>query len=639
MKSKIEKWLASLKWIDGSALQIEEYRLDLFRKAFSTNLLGRRKFNMVLSGRGKKNHKSCDLTLAGLFSLTMTKAAQGNDVLLIANSEDQAGDDLDLARKIVAANPHLLAGLEPLSKEIRRRDGRGVMRVLPANNVAGMHGKSACMVGYDEIHGMTDWSIMEALQPDPTRECLVWITSYDSILDVEGAPLHDLKKIGMSGEDPRMLFSWYSAEHCTDPNFAHLPPEQRANPSMASWNDPDYLDQQRRRLPSSRFRRLHLNLPGSIQGAFFSQDMVDAAIVKGRSILDPMPGISYLAAVDMSGGSSDDATLSISYWDGGKSIVVGVWEQDGSTPFNPRVDAVAKFAAICKRYGCSSIYGDDYAGQVFKNDFADCGITYVSVKRSKSDFYEGLEVLFNAKQVELPGVPKLRRQLLTLVRKGATIDHPSGQHDDWATSAAIAANLVNPNMEIGGADGWLRFYAQQIEARDHEAERLKRLQEQPASRMTADMDDIRAPGPDFGFSLNPAPLLMVKVPPQIAAEGRVRSWRKIGDDTFTEMTRVEAAQWMQNPVWAGLNPDIARQLAGAEMQRIDYVTVMVPPEIAASTVTDVDGREYRVEIKNGRGVVRVPADAARQLLNSGAPSCVPWHRENTFLAARIGACR
>ena len=67
----------------------------------------------------------------------------------------------------------------------------------------------------------------------------------------------------MAQGDPRMLFSWYSGDYCTDPAFADLDPERRANPSMDSWDDPNYLDQQRRRLPANIFKRLHLNLPGS----------------------------------------------------------------------------------------------------------------------------------------------------------------------------------------------------------------------------------------------------------------------------------------------------------------------------------------------------------------------------------------
>jgi hypothetical protein len=123
------------------------------------------------------------------------------------------------------------------------------MMVLPSQNVSAMHGKSAALIAYDEIHGMAEWSILEALR----------------ILDVEGAPLHDLKKIGMSGKDAKLLFSWYSADFTTDPEAANLPPEERANPSWQSWKEGlGYLGTQRRRLPSSRFRRLHLNLPGAV---------------------------------------------------------------------------------------------------------------------------------------------------------------------------------------------------------------------------------------------------------------------------------------------------------------------------------------------------------------------------------------
>jgi hypothetical protein len=284
----VTDFLAGLNWIDGTPLRIEPYRMNLFQRAFELGSNGLPIYTMVLSGRAKKNNKSLDMTLGDLFCLTCRESPQGSDVLLIANTEDQAGDDLDLAKKLVGINPDLAADLEVLSKEIRRKDGRGTMRVIPSQNAVAAHGKTATYIGWDEIHGFQNWDLMEALQPDPTRACLQWVTSYDSILDVEGAPLYDLKQIGKAGSDPRMLFSWYSADYCSDADFAHLPPEDRANPSMASWPEGRaYLDQQRARLPASRYRRLHLNLPGAVQGSFFSQDMVDAAIAPGRDVLDP----------------------------------------------------------------------------------------------------------------------------------------------------------------------------------------------------------------------------------------------------------------------------------------------------------------------------------------------------------------
>ena len=82
-----------------------------------------------------------------------------------------------------------------------------------------------------------------------------------------------------------MFFSWYSAEFCTDPDYADAEPEARANPSMPSWGNPTYLAQQRRRLPSHKFRRLHLNLPGMPDGAFLDAGRVTDAVVEGRKVL------------------------------------------------------------------------------------------------------------------------------------------------------------------------------------------------------------------------------------------------------------------------------------------------------------------------------------------------------------------
>jgi hypothetical protein len=100
---------------------------------------------------------------------------------------------------------------------------------------------------------------------------LTWVTSYAGIRHAPGIPLYDFMKIGRAGSDPRMFFSWYGADFCTDASFGDgMAPEARANPSMASWGNDGYLEQQRRRLPTHRFRRLHLNLPGAPDGAAFS---------------------------------------------------------------------------------------------------------------------------------------------------------------------------------------------------------------------------------------------------------------------------------------------------------------------------------------------------------------------------------
>ena len=293
--------------------------------------------------------------------------------------------------------------------------------------------------------------LLEALTTDPTRtDSLTWITSYDTLFNVPGVPLYDLKRLGVAGGDPRMLFSWYSGgELCTDPAFAALPPEERANPSMASWPDGTaYIEQQRARLPSGRFRRLHLNLPGSPEGAAFDQAKILGCVVPGRKQLPPEEGCRYTATVDMSGGSSDDAVLCISHMEGRVSVIDLIQKQIGPPPFDPRA-AIGQFCATLKTYRVLRVYGDAFAGQTFRNDFMARGISYMVRTASASDLYERLEPVLNAAELELPDHPLTIEQAVTLVWKGPRITHESGSHDDHINAVALAVAVLREQQQQG----------------------------------------------------------------------------------------------------------------------------------------------------------------------------------------------
>jgi hypothetical protein len=428
------------------------YRREIFTKALDqVDANGRPIFSMVLAGRAKKNWKSADLILAALYKLCIPHQVQGNDCLILANDEGQANDDLSLAKKLVAINPDLSAELEPLQKEIRRRDGRGSLKILPARDAVGAHGKTAIFTGYDEIHGYKNYDLIEALAPDPTRTApLTWITSYQTIYNTPGIPLFDLFEAGRAGSDERMLFSWYSGDFCTDPDFAELEPEQRANPSMSSWAEgTGYLEQQKRRLPTHKFRRLHLNMPGAPNGAFLDQGNIISATVNARKFLLFEESIVYHAFVDMSGGSIDDAVLAIAHWDGKHAILDAIAAQNGSPPFDPRA-AVIKFANLLRQYNCTVVTGDSYAGHTFALDFESQGIRYRKSGKDKTAIYEAFEPRLNAGEVELLDVAKLREQLMCLVVRGRNIDHEPGGHDDWANAACGALGLAADNARRRG---------------------------------------------------------------------------------------------------------------------------------------------------------------------------------------------
>ena len=448
-----------LVWIDGRPLldTIEAYRRRILVDVlFTFGIDGAPMFNMGLFGRAKKNWKTSDLVLACLYRFLAWPCAAGNDAFLVANDEAQAGDDLALVKKLFAANPELAKRVTVFQKEIARKDGRGVLRILPARDIAGAHGKTYLFAGYDEIHSYRSHDLFEALAPDPTRaDVLTWITSYAGIRHAPGIPLYDLMQTGKRGDDPRMYFSWFGGDYTTDQPPADdtsATPEQRANPSMASWGNSGYLETQRRRLPTHKYRRLHLNLPGAPDGAAFDGDKVMNAIVTGRKSLAHEPGRRYHAFTDLSGGSSDEAVLAISHHDAARKVAVLdlILSQTGKPPFNPR-HAVKKFAAVLKDWGISTVTGDAYAGQTFRTDFLELGIDYVVCSESTSQLYEALEPRLNAGEVELPDEGKLQEQLLTLVWRGSKIDHQSGDHDDWAAACAGAIWLAS------AASGYLDY--------------------------------------------------------------------------------------------------------------------------------------------------------------------------------------
>jgi hypothetical protein len=235
------KFFSKLKWIDERALTdvIESYRRDIFERALYAFDGERPKYNLVLTGRAKKNWKSADLILAALYRLLAWKSPGGNQCYALANDLDQANDNLELAKKIVEVNPPIRDFVAVKQNVIERKDGKGFFEILPAGDVVGSHGKTYLFCGFDEIHGYKTWDIIEALQLDPTRpDALQWITSYATIFHRPGVPLFDLMAAGKKGQDPRMLFSWYAADYVTDPQRENLSPEGKANPSAGSWEDP-----------------------------------------------------------------------------------------------------------------------------------------------------------------------------------------------------------------------------------------------------------------------------------------------------------------------------------------------------------------------------------------------------------------
>src|SRR5215472_4039459 len=102
---------------------IEPYRLAIFDEALAFDFRGLPRYSPIMTGRGKKCHKTSDACWFALYRLFAYDTPGGNQVLLSANDQDQANSLLDLCELMIKANPILADECLPrTAKELRRAD-------------------------------------------------------------------------------------------------------------------------------------------------------------------------------------------------------------------------------------------------------------------------------------------------------------------------------------------------------------------------------------------------------------------------------------------------------------------------------------------------------------------------------------
>ena len=434
------KFFSVLKWLDGRPLLdvMEPYRQSIHAEFLYTfRPDGAPQFKRGLKGRGKKNSKTADEVLDGLYKCLAWRSAggKGNQVFFVASNLGQAEDDLDLCKKLIRVNPVLEREVIVRSNVIERRDGGGFIEILPAGDALGLHGKTYLFLVVDELHTQRDYKVLEALELDRTRpDAVQSFASYAAMSPAPGVPINDMLRQHEAHTDPRLFVSWYAGTI------------EEANPSLNGPLGPaiEDIEDAQRSLPSWIFRRLYCNLPGQPDGAAFNADRVEASIVTGRTVLPPQPDVPYVAFCDLSGGGADDATLAIAHHTQGQTVLDCLVDQGprskGQT-FDPQ-RSVERFTTVLREYRCSTVYGDKYAAQWPVLAFQKLGIMYRQAQQNRSELYAALEPLLNSGQVQLLDHPKLLPQLIGLVRRGEKIDHASNEHDDHANSAAGALVLT-----------------------------------------------------------------------------------------------------------------------------------------------------------------------------------------------------
>jgi hypothetical protein len=178
--------------------------------------------------------------------------------------------------------------------------------------------------------------------------------------------------------------------------------------------------------------------------AFVSREALEACIIPNRRELPPA-GHAYVAFADPSGGTSDSFTLAVCHGEarGEQTVAVVDCIREIKPPFSPE-SVVRELASVLKSYRVAKVSGDRYAGVWPAEAFAKQDIVYEPSAASKIDLYRDCLPLLNSGRLELPDLPRLHAQFLSLERRTArggkdSIDHPPGGHDDLANAVAGAA--------------------------------------------------------------------------------------------------------------------------------------------------------------------------------------------------------
>jgi len=190
--------------------------------------------------------------------------------------------------------------------------------------------------------------------------------------------------------------------------------------------------------------------------SFIARELVETCVDVGVHERPPMSGTTYFSFTDPSGGVRDPMTCAIAHMDDDFVVVDAVREIPA--PLDPDT-AVDEFAALFKRYGINSTYGDRFGAEWTYGAFRKRGITYLQSELARSGLYLNLLPHITTKKLRLVDNARAVSQIANLERRTHrgtkdTIDHPDGAHDDLANAIAGAVYVASVRSRSTAAQGY-----------------------------------------------------------------------------------------------------------------------------------------------------------------------------------------
>lgn len=285
----------------GKPMVLEEFQKKILRDIFTTrDKNGFRKHNVALLGIPKKNGKSTIASGVALYMLFCDVI--GAEVYSVAGDKDQAKIIFQMTKRAIERNPILLDSVKIYKDEIVVPSTNSIYKVLSADAPTA-HGLNPSCVIFDELWNQPNRELYDALTQSPVRkEPLTFIVSYAGSSTDDSNLLYSLYKMGVQKRDKKMYFFW-------------------SEKNLASWVTDEYLEQQRMRLPSAVFQRLHENKFVQGENAFITKEELE--VCKDYTLKPQLNGrdkLKYYLAVDL-GLTRDRTVLTVCHFNPEDNLV------------------------------------------------------------------------------------------------------------------------------------------------------------------------------------------------------------------------------------------------------------------------------------------------------------------------------
>jgi hypothetical protein len=434
-----DRWRAVLR--AAYALPMSDRDIELFREVAERDPPRRPVRELIAivgRGGGKDAIASAIQTfVAAVGDYSALRPGEWGTAMCLANDREQAGIAFGYVSGYFAEVP-MLADMVKQTKSGRIDLNNGARVAVITANLRAPRGRRIPVAIYDEIG---TWRSEDSASPDYDVDAAIaaGLMRHPGSMKIlistpyrRGGMLYDRWKRFFGKDDPDILVV--------------LGTSRQFNPLL----DQSIIDRELE-LDYDRAAAEYLCKWRDDISAFIDRAAIEAVVAADCRERGPLPGKTYVAFTDPSGGRADAMTLAIGHTErpertDDKSISILDCLREARPPFAPD-SVVAEFAQIMKAYRIRTVTGDNYAAEWPAERFRAHGITYKVSEKPRSDLYKELLPMINGGRVSLLNNERMINQMCSLERRVQrsgkdSVNHPDHGHDDLANAAAGVLTLA-----------------------------------------------------------------------------------------------------------------------------------------------------------------------------------------------------